>query len=154
MPESQKAAPSWFKPLIASRLRQLRARDRLTQEDVGRQIDFGSSTVATWEDERLSSVPNAVAVMRLAELFQVSADWLVCRDGDPSAPGSRWLVDRPVFDLQLASRSLHDRCWDHVTPLVEIGSESVVCSESASLQWLARWEAHAAEVCGKIRGRA
>lgn len=64
------------------RLRKLRVERNMTQEEIGDYIGVGRTTVVNYEQGRIR--PTLENVVRLAKLFHVSCDYLMC-DGFPGA---------------------------------------------------------------------
>lgn len=60
--------------IIAKRIKLLRIENKLTQDKVSKEIDVNRITYAGYENER--SQPNAVILVRLANLYNVSLDYL------------------------------------------------------------------------------
>lgn len=60
--------------MIAKRIKLLRIENKLTQDRVSKEIDVNRITYAGYENER--SQPNAVILVRLAKLYDVSLDYL------------------------------------------------------------------------------
>ena len=60
--------------IIAKRIKLLRIENKFTQDKVSKEIDVNRITYAGYENER--SQPNAVILVRLANLYNVSLDYL------------------------------------------------------------------------------
>lgn len=60
--------------MIAKRIKLLRIENKFTQDKVSKEIDVNRITYAGYENER--SQPNAVILVRLAKLYDVSIDYL------------------------------------------------------------------------------
>ena len=63
------------KGTVSQRLLELRRDFGLSQEGLARRLEVSVSTVAKWE--RNDSLPGARALLRLAEIFNVSINWLL-----------------------------------------------------------------------------
>lgn len=64
-----------------SRLRELRAQKKISQEELRKALGVSKSTISLYEQgDTIPDVKNAVA---LAEYFQVSCDYLLCQSDDP-----------------------------------------------------------------------
>ena len=66
------------------RLKELREERGFTQLEVAKAIDGTQSNLAKWEKETVQ--PSAEFVMRLADFFGVSSDYLLGRTDDLGAP--------------------------------------------------------------------
>ncbi|MGI5824737.1 MAG: helix-turn-helix domain-containing protein [Bacillota bacterium] len=65
-----------LKLIVASNLIKLRTDAGFTQADLGEKINYSDKTVSKWE--RAESLPDAAVLKRLAEIFGVSVDYLLC----------------------------------------------------------------------------
>lgn len=82
-------APDEARPLsriLAGRLRELRARRGLTQDQVARALQVHESAVSRWEGG--SRFPTGEDLIALSELFAVSVDHLLGRSEQWAQPGS------------------------------------------------------------------
>ncbi len=69
---------------FSNRLRELRKKKRMTQEMLATQINVAVSSVTMWElGERMPSIEK---LQKLAELFQVSTDFLLDSSSCPQDP--------------------------------------------------------------------
>lgn len=77
---------------LGNNIKRLRSRERLTQEELSRQLHVNRATLANWEVGRTD--PDHSALCQLADFFEVSVDYLLGRV-PPSSDGlPRW--ERPV----------------------------------------------------------
>jgi transcriptional regulator with XRE-family HTH domain len=90
---------------LASRLRELRARHGHTQERVARSIGVHESAVSRWEGA--TRFPTGEDLVALADLFQVSIDYLLGRSVQFTAPGTA-LVDQVLLDRLEAAATTAD----------------------------------------------
>ncbi len=89
---------------LATRLRLLRTATGETQTEVGSAVGAGQRTVWGWESSRVK--PDPEMLVRLADHFQVSVDYLIGRTDDPMPPRrgastgaarlSRWLREAVI----------------------------------------------------------
>ena len=68
--------------MVWARLRTLRKRRGWTQSDLAKQCSVSPQVISNWE--RQYSTPDANAVARLADIFDVSVDYLMGREDDDS----------------------------------------------------------------------
>lgn len=61
--------------MFGKRLRTLRKKMKLNQDDVGKFLDMDRSSIGKWENE--SSQPTFEILIQLSELFEVSTDYLL-----------------------------------------------------------------------------
>ena len=80
---------------MAVRLRELRARRDLTQDQVAVEIDCHESAVSRWESG--SRLPSCLDVLALAQLYGVSCDYLLGNREQVVAPGAA-LLDQALLD--------------------------------------------------------
>lgn len=64
--------------IFAERLKELRLEKGLSQEQLARATNLSQSAITYWEIEK--RVPNANAVVILADFFGVTADYLLGRE--------------------------------------------------------------------------
>lgn len=72
----------FYPPSFATRLKLLRKSKGLTLEQLGNDINSTRATLSNYETE--SKRPSLDMVIRLADYFQVSIDYLVGRTDDPT----------------------------------------------------------------------
>ena len=65
-------------------IKQLRNKKNLNQQKLADLLNVSRSTVAMWETGK--SEPNKELLLRLAEIFHVSTDYLLGRTDNPSSP--------------------------------------------------------------------
>lgn len=63
--------------LIGERIRRLRDERELTQAEFGKLFGVAANTVSQWENR--VNEPDAEVLVRIAEQFKVSVDWLIGR---------------------------------------------------------------------------
>lgn len=81
--------------ILAARLRELRARQGLTQDQVAKKLGVHESAVSRWEGG--SRFPTGEDLLKLADLFRVSVDTLFGR-GEQFAPSGCVLLDQALLD--------------------------------------------------------
>ncbi|MBK8980582.1 MAG: helix-turn-helix transcriptional regulator [Planctomycetes bacterium] len=89
--------------IVASRLRELRARRNLTQDQVARAVGCHESAVSRWESG--SRLPPCTDVLALARLYEVSCDELLGRREQPVMSNSA-LVDQALLDRLASARDV------------------------------------------------
>lgn len=65
---------------FGSRLRNLRESGNYRQDDVAELFDMNKSAVSQWENGR---IPHPTILTKLADFFNVSTDFLLCRTDNP-----------------------------------------------------------------------
>lgn len=73
---------------LGDKIKQLR--NELTQEDLASLLQVDRSTLASWEVNRRE--PDIVTLCRIANLFNVSVDWLVGHKSDKCSPSKTSLI--------------------------------------------------------------
>lgn len=68
--------------VLGKRIRYLRQQANLTQAQLGKLLDCSSSTVSLYEGGQRS--PDTTMLVRLADVFDVSVDYLLGRVSDPT----------------------------------------------------------------------
>ena len=65
--------------MIADRIKHLRIQHTMTQADLARRLGITRSSINAWEMG--ISVPSTQSLLELADIFDVSTDYLLCRKG-------------------------------------------------------------------------
>lgn len=79
---------------LSKKLKLLRQQNKLSQSEVARRIDVSSSAVSAYEAEEIS--PSLETFVKLADLFKVSADYLL----DISYPRDKAVLDTSGLNKQ------------------------------------------------------
>jgi len=61
---------------LHERIRHVRQRLKLTQDDVAQHLEITKSAVGAWEDPKKTNSPSSANLRRLASLLGVSLEWL------------------------------------------------------------------------------
>lgn len=69
--------------MTGERIRELRKRAGLKQSELAEQLGISTSAVGMYENNR--RVPPRQILLRLSELFQVSTDYLLCKEREMSS---------------------------------------------------------------------
>ena len=92
---------------FASRLRQLRLRRGLRQQDLASALGLAQTTIANYEHKL--RFPDESTLMKIADYFTVSLDHLLGRDNDPagmsSVPSEETPLSGPALQYLLALRA-------------------------------------------------
>jgi transcriptional regulator with XRE-family HTH domain len=86
---------------LAARLRELRARAGLTQDQVAKHLGCHESAVSRWESG--TRFPTGEDLAALSELFRVSVDLLLGKEEQYAAPGSALLDQELLNRLEAAA---------------------------------------------------
>ena len=106
-----------------NRIEELRRLKHVNQKDLGDAIGVAQTTISTWE--RGTRQPDHECLLRLADYFNVSTDYLLGRDIHPDSASDSYLVPvlgrvaagLPLFaaqnrqELWIRRRSAHERIW-------------------------------------------
>lgn len=79
------------KIIIGEMIKYLREKNKYSQEELGKQINVSGKTISSWEISRTE--PNMGYVQQLADIFNVSTDYLIYGNGDDATP-----IDNIIFD--------------------------------------------------------
>lgn len=79
--------------MFPERLKVLRTERNLTQEELGKMVNVSSKTVGAWE--RGTRQPSIEAITKLAEIFNVTTDYLLGQNQTP-----QWADQRDTMDLK------------------------------------------------------
>lgn len=86
-----------------NRIRELRQLNGLRQVDFAKELGIAQSTLSTWESGRYE--PDSASLLKLAQYFNVSVDYLLGRDEDtkkePAANSGGELsgIDAELYEL-------------------------------------------------------
>ena len=72
----------FFFPSFSSRLKELRTNKNITMDKLGKDIGVTRATISNFENGQRK--PSLDVVIKLADYFQVSIDYLVGRTDDPT----------------------------------------------------------------------
>lgn len=114
---------------MGSKLAEARRKNNLTQEQLAEQLGVSRQAVSRWESD--TAYPETDKIVRMAELFHVSCDWLL-RDGaeapapDQSAPPAVTRLLR-----QAAGRRLQLRFYEE--------NDAVACDWCTILEFDGGW---------------
>ena len=92
-------------PMLARRLRELRARHAFTQDRVAKELGVHESAVSRWEGG--SRMPTGDDLIKLADLYRVSIDYLLGRPHQYAAPGTA-IVDQALLDRLAAAATTEE----------------------------------------------
>ena len=87
---------------FADRLKSLRSTKKISQKDLGDQLGVSQQTVAKWEVS--GSTPDPYMLAKIAQVFQISADYLVGLSDDPKqrdlTPAEREALQKAAADIK------------------------------------------------------
>lgn len=72
----------FYPPSFASRLKELRISQNLTMESLAKDLNTTRATISNFENEQRK--PSLDMIIKIADYFQVSIDYLVGRTDDPT----------------------------------------------------------------------
>ena len=76
---------------FSERLKELRHKRGLTQEQLADALDIPDTTIRRWES--VGDPPKRERIEKLADFFGVSVDYLLGRTDDPAPPKSKGVVE-------------------------------------------------------------
>jgi transcriptional regulator with XRE-family HTH domain len=95
--------------MFGDRLKRLRTERKITQSELGKLFGISSSTIGMYEQNRRE--PDAQTLIKIAEYFEVSTDYLLGNDEKPSAVSEQ--KNKPLSDedakLIIAIKDLENR---------------------------------------------
>ena len=102
---------------FGKRLRQLREEKGLRQEDIGVMFNVGKSAVSQWEND--IRIPDTSIIVKLADYFNTSTDFLLDRTDDPSPrPKTETIAahrtDDPMSELPPEARRSVEEFIDYI----------------------------------------
>lgn len=105
---------------FGERLKKLRTERGLRQEDIGKIVHVGKSTVSQWENN--IHVPDLETVSKIASFLNVSVDYLLGNDSTPSW----WYRDTPPTDVELEEFLYKANVHFNGAPLDEEDKEDIL----------------------------
>ena len=75
--------------MIAKQLKELRARNKITQEDLAEALSLERSSIGKYESPTKPVTPPADVLLRIADYFHVSIDYLVGHTDDKKTPAPK-----------------------------------------------------------------
>ncbi len=72
-----------IKQIISKNIATLRRQKGLTQLELAERLNYSDKAISKWE--RGESIPDIVVLKSIADMFEVTVDWLIC-DHDNDAP--------------------------------------------------------------------
>jgi len=67
--------------MLGNRIKELRLQKGITQEQLAQHLNVAKSTIGMWENEKRE--PNFKMLIRIADYFDCSIDYLLGRTNDP-----------------------------------------------------------------------
>ena len=105
--------------MFAKTLRELRKSRRLTQRQLADMLFIDCSTVTKWETRK--AYPDFEKQQKLAEIFDVSLDYLVGRSDTPTSPAPAPEKEISDIDIMIAteSKDLSDKDKQEILHLIQ-----------------------------------
>ncbi|MBL4933022.1 helix-turn-helix domain-containing protein [Clostridium paridis] len=101
---------------FGKRLKQLRLNKELTQAQLGKIFNVTNVGVAKWEsDDRF---PDKGMLIKLADYFDVSIDYLLCRTDNPEAKTYKANVNGDEIEVEIHKNYPHDLSPEEVELLI------------------------------------
>jgi len=70
---------SEYNPIFAEKIRFIRTSKKMTQEEFSELLNCSQQTINVWEQAK--SIPSAPMLVKIADTFNVTTDWLLGRIG-------------------------------------------------------------------------
>jgi len=121
--------------MYGARIRELRKRRGWTMKQLGQRLDVAESTISGYENEIRR--PDMDALLRFAELFDVSVDCLLGRESVPAASPSQAVP--PPDALRETATPYYAAIWDGQ---VESLTEEEATHLRNSLEMFRLWKAN------------
>ena len=111
-------------------IRDLRKKNKLTQRKLADKLSISRSAVSMWEIG--ASQPDPAQIVRLADIFGISADYLLGRIGEKDAPASTGGVWIPVLGDVAAGVPIE--AVEDILDYEEIAASVAACGEHFALR--------------------
>ena len=124
--------------IYGARLKSLRKRENITQNDLAAKLNVTKGTVSTWETDNRK--PSFDKLVEICTLFDVSLDYLLARSDDASsqklsenevAQLGAWELETHFQDILMSYLALDDFGKSAVENLIQ--AEKLRCHEQATL---------------------
>lgn len=92
---------------FGSKLKTLRKKSGMTQTDLARRLNITKSVVSYYENQE--RVPSPDVLVRLADIFNVSTDYLLGRNSENKTIDVSGLGDEEIKVLQMTAELLRKR---------------------------------------------
>ena len=92
---------------FGSKLKTLRKKSGMTQTDLARRLNITKSVVSYYENQE--RVPSPDVLVRLADIFNVSTDYLLGRNNENKTIDVSGLDDEEIKVLQMTAELLRKR---------------------------------------------
>ncbi|MCL2085065.1 MAG: helix-turn-helix domain-containing protein [Oscillospiraceae bacterium] len=99
-------------------LKELRRLNNMTQDELAEKLSVSRSAVSMWEIE--ASKPDSENVRRLADIFNITIDYLLGRTGDPSPPEEPVKTEQTAFKDYCAAAGLSPESEQDLRKHVEL----------------------------------
>lgn len=101
---------------FGKRLKHLRQEKGLTQVELGKVFNVTNVAVTKWEsDDRF---PDKIILIKIADYFNVSLDYLLCRTDNPDAKVYNTTIDGDNIDVEIHKDYPHDLSPEEVEVLI------------------------------------
>jgi len=106
------------------RLKQIRLYKNLTQEQLGKLLNVTNVGVSKWEsNERF---PDKDTLIKIADYFDVSIDYLLCRTDNPDAKVYTATIDGNHIEIELEKSYPYDLTPEEVQELINLLKASYI----------------------------
>lgn len=85
---------------FAQRFKHLRERMGWTQEDVAEKLGLSRPTIAGYESEEKNRTPREETLLRIADLFDTTIDFLLGRTNDPEPPSKNENINSAFYNYE------------------------------------------------------
>jgi transcriptional regulator with XRE-family HTH domain len=93
-----------IKQIISKNIATLRRQKGLTQLELAERLNYSDKAISKWE--RGESIPDIVVLKSIADMFEVTVDWLIC-DHDNDAPASD-VDEEKALAVKAKRRRMHN----------------------------------------------
>ncbi|MDY6065300.1 MAG: XRE family transcriptional regulator [Finegoldia sp.] len=76
--------------MLSSKIRELRKRNNMSQQELGKKLNVGKTTISNYETGY--SEPDSNTLTKIANIFDVSVDYLLGIDSNPNKTNDKFLV--------------------------------------------------------------
>lgn len=104
--------------MLSTRLKELRKKNGITQIDFAKAFNISTGTIGNWETG--AREPDTQTLLKIANYFGVTVDYLLGENVDPDKPSKKELDDSDIkVALFGGDGEVTDEMWDEVRNFVD-----------------------------------
>ena len=102
--------------MFSKRFKELRLKKGLNQPELAKLLNVAKQTVSNWENG--NRTPDSNMLLKLADFFDVSVDYLLGRTDDPNSKVYETEIDGHKYEIEVDKAYPYDLTPDEVQELI------------------------------------